>query len=381
VRIAMLAPPWIPVPAPGYGGIEEVVYLLCDGLVSIGHDVTLFAAPSSASLADVHPLLKESHPDEIERTRWEIDHVARAFAEIDAAADEGRPYDVVHDHCGYAALAMADRLQTPIVHTLHGPFDEAYRDFYATHASKGTIVAISHSQLEEAPPELRDATVVHNPLRFSEWRLQERRGDRVLWIGRMAPIKGPHRAIAAAREAGVPLVIAGPVQPGQEGFFADEVEPHVDGERVIYAGELGGTEKQEAYRDARAMLMPIRWAEPFGMVIAESMACGTPVIAFREGSARELIVDGVNGFLVDDEHEMAAAIGRVGEIDRAGCRANAEERFDVSTVVRAYEEVYERARTRILRRGEERARRPSGLPPRAPRAARAARAARIWTHR
>jgi glycosyltransferase involved in cell wall biosynthesis len=372
VRIAMLAPPWIPVPAPGYGGIEEVVRLLCDGLVSNGHDVTLFAAPSSDSLADVHPVLEDSHPDEIERSRWEVDHVARAFTEIDAAAGEGQPYDVVHDHCGYAAIAMADRLQTPIVHTLHGPFDDPYRDFYATHAYKGTIVAISHSQLEEAPPELRDAAVVHNPLRFSEWQLRNEPGDHVLWIGRMAPIKGPHRAIAAAREAGVPLVIAGPVQPGQEEFFAEEVEPHIDGEHVIYAGELGVEDKQEAYRDARAMLMPIRWAEPFGMVIAESMACGTPVIAFREGSARELIVDGVNGFLVDDEHEMAAAIARVGEIDRAGCRANAEERFDVSTVVSAYERVYERARNGALRRGEERGRpgTRSGPPPRAPRAAR-----------
>jgi glycosyltransferase involved in cell wall biosynthesis len=374
VRIAMLAPPWIPVPAAGYGGIEEVVRLLCDGLVADGHDVTLFAAPSSDSLAHVHPVLEDSHPDEIERSRWEVDHVARAFAEIDAAAGEGRPYDIVHDHCGYAAIAMADRLETPIVHTLHGPFDDPYRDFYATHAYKGTIVAISHSQLEEAPPELRDATVVHNPLRFSEWQLQEEPGDHVLWIGRMAPIKGPHRAIAAAREAGVPLVIAGPVQPGQEEFFAEEVEPHIDGEHVISAGELGGEEKQAAYRDARAMLMPIRWAEPFGMVIAESMACGTPVIAFREGSARELIVDGVNGFLVDDEREMAAAITRIGEIDRAGCRANAEERFNVSTVVSDYERVYARARAGALRaawgREPARARTRSGPPPRAPRAAR-----------
>jgi glycosyltransferase involved in cell wall biosynthesis len=374
VRIAMLAPPWIPVPAPGYGGIEEVVRLLCDGLVSNGHDVTLFAAPGSDSTADVHTLLKDCHPDEIERSRWEVDHVARAFAEIDAAAWEGRPYDVVHDHCGYAAIAMADRLPTPIVHTLHGPFDDPGRDFYAMHACKGTIVAISHSQLAQAPPELRDSAVVHNPLRFSEWQLQVRPGEHVLWIGRMAPIKGPHRAIAAAREAGVPLVLAGPVQPGQEEFFAGEVEPYIDGEHVIYAGELGGEEKQAAYRDARAMLMPIRWAEPFGMVMAESMACGTPVIAYREGSARELIVDGVNGFLVDDEQGMAAAIAWIGDIDRTGCRANAEARFDVSTVVSAYERVYERARNRATRRAEDRehshAGTRCGLPPRAPRAAR-----------
>jgi glycosyltransferase involved in cell wall biosynthesis len=342
MRIAMLAPPWIPVPAPGYGGIEEVVRLLCDGLVTRGHDVTLFAAPTSRSRADVHTVLDEPHPDEIERSRWEVDHVAQAFAVIDEARSD-RPYDVVHDHCGFTALAMADRLATPLVHTLHGPFDDETLTFYAAHGHKAAIVAISDAQRRDGPPALRDVPVVHNPLDFNEWPLEEQPGDHVLWMGRMAPIKGPHRAIAAARAAGVPLVLAGPVQPGQEEFFAEQVEPHIDGEHVRYVGELGGEDKAKAYGCARAVLMPIRWAEPFGLVMTEAMACGTPVIAFREGSAPEVVDEGVTGFIVDDEDEMAAAIGRVGEIDRAGCRAQAQRRFGVEVTVNGYEAVYEHA--------------------------------------
>src|SRR4051794_21950052 len=223
MRIAMLAPPWIPVPAPAYGGIEEVVRLLCEGLVDRGHAVTLFAPPASSSPAVVRPVLEDAHPDEIERARWEVDHVAPAFEAIDREAERDAPFSVVHDHCGFSALAMADRLDTPLVHTLHGPFAEDTLAFYRQHGCKGTIVAISHAQLADAPPELGDAHVVHNPLNFDEWRLSTEPRDHVLWVGRMSPVKGPHRAIEAARRADVPLVLAGPVQPGQEEFFAREV--------------------------------------------------------------------------------------------------------------------------------------------------------------
>jgi glycosyltransferase involved in cell wall biosynthesis len=367
MRIAMLAPPWIPVPAPGYGGIEEVVRLLCDGLVARGHDVTLFAPPTSRSRADVQPLLDAPHPDQIERARWEVDHVAQAFAAIDAARG-GRPYDVVHDHCGFCGLAMADRISTPVVHTVHGPFDEETAAFYAVHGGKATIVAISRAQLEDAPPALQDSDVVHNPLAFDEWPLQSEPGDHLLWIGRMAAIKGPHRAIAAARAADVPLVLAGPIQPGHEDFFAQEVEPHVDDDAVRYVGELGGDDKIRGYGAARAVLMPIRWAEPFGLVMVEAMACGTPVIAFREGSAPEVVDDGVTGFLVDDEDEMAAAIGRLGELDRAACRERAQERFGADRAVEGYEAVYGRAAESRHGRFTHRRRRSdlqqAGAPPR-----------------
>jgi glycosyltransferase involved in cell wall biosynthesis len=340
LRIAMLAPPWIPVPAPAYGGIEEVIRLLCDGLTVRGHSVTLFAPPGSASCAEVVHVLEEPKPDEIQKAQHESDHVACVFEQIDAAERRGEPFDVIHDHTGHTALAMADRVSTPLVHTLHGPFDENATRFYARHGAKALIVAISQAQLDAAPPEMGGGRVVHNPIETSEWPFRAEKGDYVLWIGRMSPDKGPHRAIAAAREAGVRLVLAGPVQPGQEEFFAQEVEPHLDADGVEYVGEADSSRKRELYLDAKALLMPIRWPEPFGLVMVEALACGTPVVAFPEGSVPEIVEDGRTGFVVDDEKAMARGIDRLDEIDPAFCRRSCEERFGVETVLKGYETVY-----------------------------------------
>src|SRR5829696_4422538 len=346
LRIAMLAPPWIPVPAPAYGGIEEVVRLLCDGLTAHGHRVTLFAPPGSDSRAEVVHVLEEPQPDEIEKAKHEVDHVARVFEAIDAAAERGDPFDVIHDHTGHSALAMADRVSAPLVHTLHGPFDETARRFYARHGAKAVIVAISHAQLASAPPEMGGGHVVHNPIDCAEWPFEADKGDFLLWIGRMSPDKGPHRAIAAAREAGAPLVLAGPVQPGQERYFAEAVQPHLGKDGIEYVGEADSARKRELYLRARALVMPIRWPEPFGLVMVEALACGTPVIAFPEGSVPEIVEDGRTGFVVEDEDAMARAIPRLAEIDPEACRRVCEERFSVERVVDGYQEVYRVASVR-----------------------------------
>lgn len=339
LRIAMLAPPWISVPAPGYGGVESVVSALTEALVRRGHVVTLFCAPGSRSSARVVTLLEQARPDEIERALYEADHVARAFAAIDGAPPHER-FDVVHDHCGFTALAMADRIQTPLVHTLHGPFTASTAAFYGHHGHKAALVAISRAQLAAAPIGLRTVGAIPNPIDLRDWPLQEQKGDHLLWVGRMTAEKGPHRAIAAARIAGRPLVLAGVIQPGQQAFFDAEVAPHVDGRRVRFVGEVGGAAKRALFAGARALLMPIRWEEPFGMVMVEALASGTPVIAFPEGAARELVVDGETGFLVDDEAAMGAAVGELGRIAAADCRSWVAEHCDVAVVARSYEQVY-----------------------------------------
>jgi glycosyltransferase involved in cell wall biosynthesis len=244
---------------------------------------------------------------------------------------------------------MADRLATPMVHTLHGPFDEPARDFYAAHGPKAQIVAISRTQLAQAPPQITDGMVVHNPLRVEEWPFGDEKEDWVLWIGRMSPDKGPDRAIEAAQRAGVPLRIAGPVQPGQEGYWREQVEPRIDGQRIQYLGEADADRKRDLYQRARAVLLPIRWPEPFGLVMVESMACGTPVISFPEGAAQEIVIDGENGFLVEDEQAMADAIGRAGDLDPHRCRASIAERYGVRTVVDGYVGAYRRAMARDRR--------------------------------
>src|SRR5581483_4523031 len=246
LRIAMLAPPWIPVPSPGYGGVESVVSTLTEALVRRGHAVTLFCAPGSVSRAKVVTLLDKSHPSEIERSLYEVDHVGRAFDQIDLASGVDR-FDVVHDHCGFTGLAMANRIDTPLVHTLHGPFTSDTAAFYACHGHKATLVGISRAQLASAPPGLGAIDSIPNPIDLRAWPLEEQKDDYLLWIGRMTPEKGPHRAIAAARAAGVPLVLAGVIQPGQQPFFDHEIAPHIDGHAVRFVGEVGGASKRSLF--------------------------------------------------------------------------------------------------------------------------------------
>lgn len=339
LRIAMLAPPWISVPAPGYGGVESVVSTLTEALVRLGHDVTLFCAPGSVSRATVVTLLEKSHPDEIERSLYEVDHVGQAFDRIDLAAGDDR-FDVIHDHCGFTGLAMAGRIDTPLVHTLHGPFTADTAAFYARHGHKATLVGISRAQLASAPPGLGPIASIPNPIDLRAWPLQERKGDYLLWIGRMTEEKGPHRAIAAARAVDAPLVLAGVIQPGQQAFFDREVAPHIDGTRVRFVGEIGGPAKQSLFARARGLLMPIRWDEPFGMVMLEALACGTPVIAFPEGAVSEIVINGRTGFLVDDERAMADAIGHLPRIAARDCRDWVRQHCDGEAVAAAYERTY-----------------------------------------
>ena len=191
---------------------------------------------------------------------------------------------------------MADRLDTPLVHTLHGQFTAEHRRLLRPPRPQGGARGHQPGAARVSAAGAGGVASIPNPIDVRAWPLREHKDDYLLWIGRMTAEKGPHRAIAAARAAGVPLVLAGVIQPGQQAFFDREVAPHIDGERVRFVGEVGGSVKRSLFAGARALLMPIRWEEPFGMVMVEALACGTPVIAFPEGAARELVVDGHDGF-------------------------------------------------------------------------------------
>jgi glycosyltransferase involved in cell wall biosynthesis len=335
LRIALIAPPWYAVPPTGYGGIEWVVAMLADGLTDHGHDVTLFAPPGSRTKARlVSPLGERPPPDSIGNPWYEASHAVSAYQE------SGR-FDVLHDHTGPAGVTIGALIDRPIVHTLHGPFTPEALMLYGRIARNLWFVAISESQRSLAPPDLRWAGVVHNGIPVGNYPYQERKEDFLFFLGRADEEKAPHLAVEAARRAGRPLVMCVTRKNEREQhYWAERVEPLLD-DNVEVLGECDQRQKAGLLARAAALLFPIQWAEPFGLVMIEAMACGTPVVAWRNGSVPEVVDDGATGFVVASMDEMVRAIGRVGELDPRALRAHIEERFSAEAMVAGYERAYE----------------------------------------
>ena len=336
MRIAVVAPPWTPIPPPLYGGIELVVDQLATGLLAAGHDVTLFATGDSTSAVPIKWVLPEAEGMRIGMAVPEMRHVLFSYASIDE-------YDVVHDHTIVGPFYSERYPKLKVVTTIHGPFNEELTDLYRVLAPRVPIVCISNAQ-RRAAPDLQVARVIHHGIDASAFVEGDGQGDDdgqyVLFLGRMSPDKGAHRAIEVARKAGVRILLAAKMrEPWERSYFEEYVEPHL-GEHAVYLGEVSHERKLELLRGARALLFPIRWNEPFGMVMLEAFASGTPVIAFPEGAAPEVIEDGVTGFLCDDEAAMAEAIGRLNEIDRSACRSAVEGYFSTSRMVAEHVELY-----------------------------------------
>jgi glycosyltransferase involved in cell wall biosynthesis len=338
LKVAILAPAWFAVPPTGYGGIEWVVSLLADGLVDAGHDVTLFASGDSrtkAKLAAVYPVAPSR---EIGRTFPEIKHALSCFA----VADE---FDIINDHTGMLGCTLGATVSTPVVHTVHGPLDGEPGEIYeliTKVAPQVGLISISMNQ-RKPKPHFNWVANCHNALDFSIYPLRPHRRDYLLFLGRLSPDKGAHRAVAVAIESGVPLKIAGKMQePKEREYFHELVEPHlVDG--IEFLGEVTHGEKVELLQNARATLFPISWEEPFGLVMIESMACGTPVIATRWGAVPEVIEHGRSGIVVDHYTEMVAALEEADKLDPLELRKYVEEEFSPQRMVRDYVEAYETA--------------------------------------
>jgi glycosyltransferase involved in cell wall biosynthesis len=344
MRIAVLAPPWFPVPPTGYGGIEWVVWLLADGLVEAGHDVTLFASGDSHTKANLAAVFEHAPSEHIGRSFWELQHVLDCYTR----ADE---FDVVNDHTGMTAIATAPSITTPVVSTVHGPLDGVPGAIYerlARIAPDVGLISISMNQ-RKPKPELNWVANCPNALDLSVYpfRPHHERGDYLLFLGRMSPDKGAHRAVAIAMEAGVPLKLAGKMrEPKEKEYFDELVRPHLRG-GIEYLGEVSHGEKVELLQGARATLFPIEWEEPFGLVMIESMACGTPVIATRWGAVPEVIEHGRSGIIVDDYRQMTGALEEADRLDTDELRRYVEEEFSpqrmVADYLRAYERTIERA--------------------------------------
>jgi glycosyltransferase involved in cell wall biosynthesis len=335
LRVAVISPVWFPVPPTGYGGIEWVVSLLADGLVDAGHSVTLFASGDSSTKAELAYVYEAAPSELIGRSLPELHHALACYERQDE-------FDVINDHSGLPAAALGGALSTPVVHTIHGPLDGEGGVIYGQIARVSPRVGLISVSLNQRKPmpELPWIANVPNALDFSLYPVQPHAGDYLLFLGRMSPDKGCHRAIAVARQVGLPLKIAGKNrEPKERQYFEELVEPHL-GHGIEYLGEVTHGQKVELLQDARATLFPIDWEEPFGLVMIESMACGTPVIATRWGAVPEVIEHGRSGIIVDHYREMAAALDDAARLDPWECRRYVEERFAPERMVADYVAAY-----------------------------------------
>ena len=331
MRIAMLAPISWRTPPRHYGPWEQVTSLLTEALVARGVDVTLFATMDSLTggkLAAVVPAAYSEDPS-IDAKVWEFRHLAHLF-------DRADEFDLIHNQADFPAHAFSGLVATPMVTTIHGFSSDRILPMYEPYQQRVNYVAISDS---DRHPRLRYAATIHHGIRIDDFPFDPAGSDDLLFFGRIHPDKGAAEAIEVAQARGRRLVMAGIVQ--DSGYHERAVAPAIDGDRVRFIGAVGGAARAETLGRAAALLHLINFDEPFGLSVVEALACGTPVIARNRGSMPELIDHGITGFLVDSTAEAIAAVARIGEIDRAACRAAAMTRFSVDRMADRYLDLYQ----------------------------------------
>jgi glycosyltransferase involved in cell wall biosynthesis len=340
MRIAQLCPPWLAVPPRGYGGIEWVVALLADGLAEAGHEVTLFATGDSKTKARLEYVFEQAPG-----SRTINDPILDTTHTLFALKDARERFDVLHVHTPFSALAASIETGIPVVHTLHGSFTEEMKRLYAFVGRRAWFVAISHAQ-KAFEPSLRYGGVVYNGIDMDRYPLQEEKEDFVLFLGRADPDKGWRRAVQAAAVAGERLVSAVKIaHPREEEEWERNVKPILPPGAEVF-GEIDHEQKVSLLRRAKAVLFPIDWPEPFGLVMTEAMACGTPVIATPRGSVPEVVEDGATGWIVgveDYAREAAERLKRLDQIDPKACRDRVQRLFSKQAMVAGYEDVFRRA--------------------------------------
>lgn len=357
MKIAQIAPPWITIPPKNYGGTEGVIYSLVEEQVAQGHDVTLFApgdARTSAKHVSFFPksLLQEGVP-------WTM-HL-KAFYHLQKALEQikNQDFDIVHTHLSSSsdmyAFPLTAMLATPHVTTLHSrfPFDHGHAGwvgdadrYYMDWADSVPIVSISASARAQTQQPLNFVGVVYNGIEVKQLHPARKKRDTYFaWLGRFMPEKGPHLAIEAAKQANIPLVLAGTIDRHVKesiSYFHDSIKPQIDNAQIKYIGPVNARQKANLLGGASGFLNPIEWEEPFGIVMVEAMAFGCPVISFARGAAPEIVVHGKNGFLVHDLAEMVAYIPRINEIDRNTLPTYVDEHFSARAMAQNYEKIYEK---------------------------------------
>jgi len=335
MRIAQIAPLAESVPPKLYGGTERVVAWLVDELVELGHAVTLFASGDSRTRGRLHPVW----PHALRLGRQRTDPMAATALLLEAISKRAKDFDVIHAHIDWLHLPLLRRLGVPHLTTMHGRIDlpglpDVIREF-----PEASFVSISDNQRLPLPDANWCGTVQHG-LPTNLFRPSYGKGSYLAFLGRLTAEKGPEKAIRIARAARMPLRIAAKIPRAETAYFKKHLEPLIDGEDVRLIGEVNDATKQGFLAQAAALLFPIDWPEPFGLVMIEAMACGTPVIAYRSGSVPEVIDDGVTGFIVESEEEAVDAVNKLARLDRRKVRERFEERFSAHRMARAYESHY-----------------------------------------
>jgi len=350
LKIAQVVPLWVPVPPKKYGGIERIASYLTEELVKRGHDVTLFASGDSktkAKLVSVYPrsLLKDniSWTDQL----WNLENLSLSFS-------RAKEFDVIHSHLDVWSVFFQELVKTPVVHTFHNPLYAKKEKKITTnrlrmfdlHKKGGHFCYISESQKALSPLKIRRSSVVYNGIDTSLFKFYPKPKDYFVWIARIDPYKGIENAIAAAEMAGVKLLLAGRLDKARKDYFNQRIKPHL-GKRIKFIGELSQNELSDFYGNAIASLYPIEWHEPFGLVMVESMATGTPVIGFARGSVNEVVKHGYSGYVLPMMKKgkrnikgLAEAIKNIGKIRREDCRIWVDENFSYQKMTDEYEKIY-----------------------------------------
>jgi glycosyltransferase involved in cell wall biosynthesis len=336
MRIAQIAPLAESVPPKLYGGTERVIAWLTEELIDLGHQVTLFASGDSDTRANLVPVW----PRALRLGRPRSDPIVAQTALLEAVAQHSAHFDVIHAHIDWLHLPLLSRLGVPFLTTPHGRLDLPRLGDVVSRFKEAPFVSISNNQRRPLPGANWLGTIYHG-LPAHSLRPTFEPGAYLAFLGRLTAEKGPEAAIRIAKAARMPLRISAKIPRGEKGYFKNTLEPQIDGDQVQLIGEVDDTTKEQFLAEAAALLFPIDWPEPFGLVMIEAMACGTPVIAFRAGSVPEVIDDGVTGFVVEDEGSAANAIKRLGELDRRKVRARFEERFTAQRMAREYVRCYE----------------------------------------
>jgi glycosyltransferase involved in cell wall biosynthesis len=336
MRIAQVSPLYERVPPEGYGGTERVVSYLSDELVAQGHEVTLFATADSITKAR----LEACAPQGLRTDPHATEPVATHLVALERVFRMGSDFDVIHAHVDYLAFPFARRVPIPLLSTLHGRLDlEPLVGLYREYREQW-VVSVSDAQRRPLP-WLRWLGTVHHGLPRELYRFEPRAGDYLAFVGRISPEKRLDRAIEIARRADLPLRIAAKVDPVDAEYFRSVIRPLLDHPLVEFIGEVDDRGKDDLLGGARALLFPIDWPEPFGLIMIEALACGTPVIAWQHGSVAEVITHGVSGFLCDDVGAAVRAVAAVDQIERAVCRREFEERFSADRMAKDYLALYE----------------------------------------